>query len=139
MAKSARPVTQDHRPKKKHIVEYMVAATIGEYQLLWEKYHERLDSWERVVVVDGKLLPSQETVGKVARHPVNVDFRWVRISGHLIGFYHACSRVVDHDMVEKWVDLYLTPPNVSGEEKGRRTADFGHALADLHIELKPVV
>ncbi len=127
----AKPASRDRRPKKYRIVEYMVAT--GEDDLLRDKYHKQVDSWESV---RGDL-PFRATVGKVMRHPVNVEFRWVRINGHLIGFYHACSRFVDHDMVERWVDRYFTPPIVSGEKRRCGGDDFGFALAELHIELKP--
>lgn len=49
-------------------------------------------------------------VGKLAGHPVVVNLHWAHLNGALVCFWESTSRVVDYDMIEKWLDKKF--PNV---------------------------
>ena len=36
--------------------------------------------------------------------PVNVSIHWARVEGHLVGFWHAISMVVNYEMIEKFLN-----------------------------------
>jgi hypothetical protein len=42
--------------------------------------------------------------GIVERIPICVSIMWNLVDGHLMAFYEACSRVVDHNVVKKFID-----------------------------------
>ncbi len=77
-------------------VKYAVEASSYEAQCLWEKWHTRIN-W-----VSGRM-GTMCTVGYVNDLPVNVELNWNTINGIEVLFYHACSRIVDHTMVEEWI------------------------------------
>lgn len=88
-------------------VKYAVETTSYESLALWKEWHERVN-WEQLN--PGKIC----TVGHINDRPINVELSWNKINGHKILFYHGCSMLVDHDMVEKWLkkNALLEYPNM---------------------------
>lgn len=79
---------------------YVVEATRNEQHLLWRQFKLRVP-W---VGRSPGLMP---TAGKVtvdgAEHPVVLSIFWAEIAGKLVAFYEPTSRVVDHDLVKRWL------------------------------------
>lgn len=75
---------------------YAVEATDYERTALWSMFHERV-RWE--CDSRGRLV----TIGELAGRPVAVCLTWATIEGRRVVFYETTSRVVDHDLVERWV------------------------------------
>lgn len=110
--------------------EYVVEATSAETFFLWERHaadHKMFETpypkckWEQ--------LPTgyAETIGTVKGHPVCVCCMWNRIDGHLVMFYEVTSRMVDHDMVEKWLEKKCNP-QWQGCRAYCDANNFGHVL-----------
>ena len=72
---------------------YIVEASTLEELYVWDNYHERY-SWQQVS--PGCI----ETCGSLLGLPVCIDMQWIRVGGGLVCFWHACSRMVDRDMIE---------------------------------------
>ncbi len=88
-----------------------IEATSCEQHSLWERYTEYGVTWDQNNV--GLL----ERVGTLADMPVCISLRTVKIGGAKILFYHATSQVVDHRMIQKWLEENL--PASARREDGR--------------------
>ena len=97
----------DPRPPQHRAVEYMFEASDYERSRLWQEWHGRIQSWDGKPDVD---LPTFVHVGELAGHAVEIHITWVRLNGHLVGFYDSCSNVADHAMIEDWLDKNFCPP-----------------------------
>lgn len=76
----------------------VVEATSYEEMCLWHEYtQERAQSWEDAR--QGWLLQ----IGRMYKLPVMLSVKVNVVKGHRILFINAVSRVVDHDMVDKWL------------------------------------
>jgi hypothetical protein len=124
----------DTRPIPNRIVEFMVQATEFELRCLKETWQHQIFSWEYAPKTLG--LPETANLGSVAGVPITIDIIWVCVGGHVIGFYRPTSRIVDYDMIERWIDSALAPRR--GENLTLRTgADhFWGVIETLGIDLK---
>src|SRR5690348_7087555 len=86
--------------------QFVVEATHNESHLLWEKfsteslYKTELNKYKWDQISPGYMVQ----VGEFHGFPVNISCFWFRINGVLVMFYEANSRVVDHEMIEKWLE-----------------------------------
>lgn len=82
-----------------------VEATSEEYHhcyQVWDEYRKAGDGpWKENL---SGILP---TVGFIAEFPVCISLRTAHLGPHKILFYHATSRLVDHDMIRDWLKLAL--------------------------------
>ena len=81
---------------------FIVEANRFEQQSLWERYAYSTMSrgdfiWEQM---DGWLV----TVGKLHGRPICIDVFWNKIEGQLVMFWHPTSALVDHKMIDNWLD-----------------------------------
>lgn len=125
----------DPRPPQNRIVEYMFEASDFEHSRLWLEWHTHIQSWDERPEV---ALPTLVRVGELAGHPVNIRITWARLNGHLVGFYSDRSRVVDHKMIEDWLDKNFCPPMpVGGTHRRQNASNFKNGLLDLGINWTP--
>ncbi|MFY4731209.1 hypothetical protein [Nitrospira sp. BLG_2] len=109
--------------------EFVVEADSFAMQALWEKFStqslyrtpQNIYNWEQ------DCRGFMETIGHVNKMPVCVCFFWYKINGHLILFYEATSQVVDHRMIEEWLDKYCNPKH-NGSKARCNASNFHHAL-----------
>ncbi len=120
---------RDRRPVQFRAVEYMFEATSFERSRLHIEWRGAVKDWDERPTVD---LPTVVWVGELAGQPVVVLFTWVRLAGHLVGFYEATSSVVDHKMVEDYIDRNFCPPS-HGTERRKNASNFKNGLLDLRI------
>lgn len=98
-------------------VAYLVEANSYEALALWREFHEHLGvPW--VEEARGFWME----IGRFWRHPVVVSLHFGTVAGVRIAFYEATSRVVDHEMVEKWLAKLL--PGVPRTD----AMNFGHVF-----------
>ena len=85
-----------------HGVVGVVEATRFEHHALWRLNDlDGRHKWESATAGLG------EIIGKVGKMPVAISLNVDVIDGHRILFYHATSQVVDHRMVEAWLEKNL--------------------------------
>lgn len=85
-------------------------ATSFEELALWQTYHkEQGKSWQQH---SGLLI----TVGKYMKRPVCISMMPVTIDGHKIMFIEATSQMVDHKMIDKWLDANM--PDTARADRG---------------------
>ena len=94
--------------------EYFVEATHDETHGIWRCFvdspHEncRPLNWEQLdgtmYTVANVLIQYDDKPGVIKRMPICVSIMWNLVDGHLMAFYEACSMVVDHDVVKKFID-----------------------------------
>lgn len=65
-------------------------------------------------------------VGDIERKPIHVSLFWYRIEGRWVCFYYACSQVVDHRMIEAWLEQHFT--GGAGKRAMCDAANFNHCL-----------
>lgn len=108
---------------------FAVEATRFEQQTLWLKHHKELNWQDRSYGFGA-------TVGRCADMPVVLSATFYIIQGHVVMFYEATSQVVDHRMVEAWVDAGVTARWNSDTRRARTDANNFHlcihALAELN-------
>jgi hypothetical protein len=69
--------------------------------------------------------------GKKAR-PINISLNWAWIEGQLVTFWYACSQVVDHVVVEKWLKENFKAKYDNGTRSATCDAmNFGHCLSAI--------
>jgi len=122
----------DHFEKMVAETKFVVEATDNEMQSFWEKFsteamHPRPEfnkyKWEQIN--PGYV----ETVGELAGFPVCISVFWFRINGVTVMFYDATSRVVDHQMIEEWLDKHCAPRWDKGTRLARcNSNNFHHVL-----------
>lgn len=64
------------------------------YQKYWVDWEQISDGW----IV---------TVGKDNKRPVCISVHWARINGRLVMFYYPISQIVNHPMIEKWIEKHF--------------------------------
>jgi len=84
---------------------FCVEANFNETQYIWEKLaHQQGVDWRQ----DTGIL---ETIGTLTVEgeelPVSLSLMWNWVRGKLICFYDATSRVVDHKMIEDYLDSHI--------------------------------
>ena len=84
-------------------VEYMIEADDFAKLKLWEEWHDAIE-WEQ------DLSARHEEVGHLSGHPVSVLVSFATINGHGVAFYWSHGRVVDWEMVDRWMKQQC-PPN----------------------------
>lgn len=84
----------------------VVDANSFETLALWQRWHKEMGKqWDETR--SGYLV----TVGMYNKRPVCICIDSAIVDGHKIIFIDACSQLVDHKLVDKWVKLNL--PNVT--------------------------
>lgn len=72
------------------------------------------------------------TVGYHCRQPVCISLSWCRIDGQIIMFWEPTSRVVNHEMIEKWLKEHFTRKYDQGTRWASCDANnFGHCLSAI--------
>lgn len=104
-------------------VIYLVEATYEEQHMLWEKYHYHVEpkhkcvkKWEQVM--SGHM----RQIGKVDERPICVSIGYAILNGKKVMFYEGCSELVDHSMIEKWLERY------QGEAGCCNATNFHHCI-----------
>ena len=98
---------------------------------LWEKFCNQTMYKTELSVYDWEQLNPGfwEVVGHVAGEPVCVSVFWYKINGFMITFYEATSRMVDHEMVDKWMEQKCNPKWDKGTRQAHcNAANFHHVL-----------
>jgi hypothetical protein len=80
-------------------VKYFVEANSFETFTLWQQYHE-----EKNVEWVQELAGFVTTIGHIEERPINLEFGFNVINGNLIAFYSGISALVDHTMIEEWIE-----------------------------------
>lgn len=114
----------DERLKK---VKFFVEANSFERHQLWRDFHEKID-WKQdlsgVSILIGQIKPAR----KPAR-PIYVDFSFATLNGKLICFYNGCSALVDHTMIEEWLEKEYPVKYDSGSRRAMCDAmNFHHCF-----------
>jgi hypothetical protein len=110
--------------------EFVVEADSFARLALWERFStEALHKTElNTINWQQDSMGTCYQVGSLDNRPVNIDFVWAKLNNHLILFYHACSQVVDHKMVENWIEKYCNPQH--NERRSHCDANnFAHAIS----------
>ncbi len=109
-------------------VVFTVEATHFEQYSLWMIYHNHDVGFGKVGWVEGDR-GHGVSIGRISRRPVVVSLNYAWIDGHRVCFYYGCSQLVDHEMVDEWMeartDHIVTP------DRRPATCDamnFGHCL-----------
>lgn len=85
---------------------FIVEANRFEQHMLWEKYANNTMSRGHLIwkQMDGWLV----TVGKLYGRSICIDVFWYKIEGQLVMFWHPTSALVDHKMIDNWLDEHFT-------------------------------
>ena len=85
---------EDNRLQK---TQFFVEANGFEKQKLWEEFHETI-SWEQDL--SGFIIE----IGKIKKRPICIEFSFAKIGEKQIAFYYGCSTLVDHKMIEDFLE-----------------------------------
>lgn len=107
---------------------YVVEASSFSHECLRKDHCKELNNDSQYPKMKWELDSHGETVlvlGHVDGHPVEVAARVDRLDGVPVCFYHGSSRVVDHQMLEKFFDEVL--PGVGQTD----AMNFGHLFGQI--------
>jgi len=96
------------------VIGAVVADSYAQH-MLWREYHHDRGQTRFTWVSTGHGF--LEVVGYDNRRPVCISLMTATVAGHKILFYHATSRIVNHDKVRAWLDANM--PTSAREEDGR--------------------
>lgn len=89
----------------------VVDATGCETLALWQRYHKEMGKqWDETR--SGYLV----TVGHYNKRPVCLCLDSAIVDGHKIIFVDACSQMVDHKLIDKWMKLNM--PKSAYQDRG---------------------
>lgn len=81
---------------------------------------------EMVAFIPGEAIQCKE-------RPVCVSIQYARINGHRVAFYYGCSQLVDHLLIESWIDHFTK--DIKCVDSNRHAhcdaANFHNCLIDL--------
>lgn len=83
--------------KKLKRIQFFVEADSFAQQSLWEKFHKKIE-WEQDLSGFGM------TLGQIKKRPIFVSFSFAKIGGKYVCFYNATSQLVDHKMIEDYLE-----------------------------------
>lgn len=91
----------DH-PEEYDLVQGLVEATNTERHFIWVINQNSLEGkklpWKQIMV------GHHQEIGTLDKRPVCLSITYAEIDGFYIAFYEAVSQVVDHKLVDSWVD-----------------------------------
>ena len=117
---------------------WLVEGTHEEQMGVWLRFNERCELWKSgsgwLYTVGHLTVQTDEDLveGGSRRMPVTVEVTFVPVDGHVVCFYEAASRIVDHDMVRAYVEGKA--PHASHTN----ATNFHHVIHGLGVELKEV-
>jgi len=116
--------------------EFVVEADDYARQSLWERYStQALHPTElNTIRWEQDCMGTCSTIGQIADCPVVVTFFWAKLNGHLICFYHPTSAVVDHRMVNNYLEKYCNPSWDNGRRAHADASNFHHVLDYIRTE-----
>jgi hypothetical protein len=96
--------------KRRTATVYVVEATHNEQHGLWREYSQEAarGGWG---TPKNKRVPWKAhsdgwipIAGVFAKHVVSISIFWTEIHGQLVMFWEPTSRIVDHELCEKWLE-----------------------------------
>jgi hypothetical protein len=109
MAKSKEKITFYLNPQDEDLfkdVVFLVEASSAEQHFLWkENFYEktRQPDLDRAKTWEEESMGHTITIGSLDKRPVCVTLFYAKINGHRVIFYEGTSQVVDHKMIEDWL------------------------------------
>lgn len=120
--------------------KFVLDATHDEMFMIWEKFSDEamhknpdFNKYKFEQMNPGVSL----TIGTLAGMPVCMSLFWWKINGVLIMVHECTSQVVDHRMVDKWLEKNCCPRWDGGSRLAHcNTANFHHVLDFVRNEGK---
>lgn len=88
-------------------VEFLIEANHNEQHSLWREFHYRpqyeflyVKNWEQISM--GRIIE----VGTVDNRPIVISIFYAKLNGKKVMFYYGCSQLVDHKMIDDWIQMY---------------------------------
>lgn len=107
MPKSKEKTTFYIDPQDKDLfkdVVFLVEASHTEQHFLWkENFYEKTRQFDAVKSWEDEGMGHGITIGQLDKRPVCVTMFYAKINGHRVMFYEGTSQVVDHKMIEEWL------------------------------------
>jgi len=119
------------KDKELENIFYVVEANSFERSTLWEEWSQAsLEPRPNRTLLNwaGQAHGFSVQVGKLDRRPVMVSITFDTINGAKIVFYDAISQVVDHRMVDKWVEENLISTLPNGRQNHCDAMNFVHCV-----------
>lgn len=112
----------DSLEKRLPHVMFVVDANSYERLALWREF-QRAVKWEDDSSGFG------EVVGKVGDDNVNICLNFATLNGQVVMFVDTISQVVDHRMVDAWLEKHCAPRYDNGQRLARTNSmNFAHCL-----------
>jgi hypothetical protein len=107
MPKKKKKMTFWINPEDKKLfkdVVFLVDASYTEHFFLWkENFHELTRQYYAVKTWEDEGMGHSINIGEINKRPVCVTLFYTEINGHRVMFYEGTSQVVDHKMIERWL------------------------------------
>ena len=118
---------------------FVVKCTFEEMFLLWEKFCNQTMYKTELSIYDWEQVGPGfcEIIGHVNKKPVCANVWWYKINGFMITCYEATSRMVDHEMLDKWMESKCNPKWDKGTRQAHTdAANFADVLHYIRYEDK---
>lgn len=78
-------------------------------------------------------------IGKIAQRPICINLQFDKLDGCIICFYDSTSQLVDHAMIDKWLDKHFKGEYDNGTRRAQCDAmNFGHCLSAIREHKKKI-
>jgi hypothetical protein len=112
----------DSLEKRLSYVMFVVDANSYERLALWREFQHAVD-WKEDSSGFG------EVVGQVGDNNVNISLNFATLNGQVVMFIDTISQVVDHRMVDAWLEKHCAPRYDNGHRLARTNSmNFAHCL-----------
>lgn len=112
---------------------FVVSATSFEQHVLWCRYAK--ESPERIAPTPVKwqqIAPGWIVeVGRIGLRPCCIAMDWSELDGELVCFYHDSSGVVDHEMIDRWINDRFKGTWGGGRRAHSDAYNFHHCLQGI--------
>jgi hypothetical protein len=110
-------------------VKYFVKGDSFSQREIWSRHHDTFagGNW-------GQKTGTAVIIGHIARRPIAVSLMPVVINGFTVIFYYGCSQLVDHKMVDEFIDMVISRFKITTPDNRRPECDatnFGHCYHTL--------
>lgn len=86
-------------------VVFLVEANHHEQFVFWQDYfHKPKYEKSAVKTWEQESAGTMIQIGELDNRPICIEIYWQYLDGYKVMFYSACSQVVDHAMVDRWIE-----------------------------------
>ena len=122
----------DTAEERLKVTQFLVEATNNEWHTFWARWCKKSQECREPLVHNWEQLGGWTvTVDLLEGRPICISLNWDRLDGFLVCQWEAVSELVDHKLIEEWLDKYYTGKTNDGRRARCNSSNFHHCIHEL--------